>query len=166
MHQVTHRHTAVDLTESALATTTSSWTHERCGGFLLTRQEPHWIHARLTGRLSTRTLRELDLRVLRGLTSRRTHFLVLDATQLQHIPLDVAHDLAGYEQRWRQRGVVAVWVALSPYLSNLLVLACGHEHRIPALSDLETARAAVSRVAECPPSVARGRLEAHSDLVH
>ena len=145
---------------------TSSWTHERSGGFLLTRQPPHWIHARLTGRLASRTLQELDRRLVRGLSARDTHFLVLDASQLQHIPLDVAHELVEFERKWRSRGIVALWVALNPYLANLLVFACGHEHHLPALADIETARAMVDTIADRPPSVARVWLEAHSDLVH
>ena len=147
-------------------TTTSSWSHERWGGFLLTRQPPQWIHARLTGRLGSRTLQELDRRLHRGLSPAHTHFLVLDATQLQHIPVSVAGELAELEARWRQRGIVAFWVALNPYLEDLLVFACGHEHHLPALADVDTARAVVARVADRPPSVARGWLEAHSDLVH
>lgn len=147
-------------------TTTSSWSHERWGGFLLTRQPPNWIHARLTGRLSSRTLRELDRRLLRGLSQRSTHFLVLDATELQHIPVTVAHELAEYDARWRQRGVVAVWVGVNPYLAALLVLACGHEHHLPALPDVDAVRRAIAPVVDRPASVARGWLEAHSDLVH
>lgn len=167
MQPVTGRGRSHDALDGAIApATTSSWSHERWGGFLLTRRPPHWIHARLTGRLSSRTLQELDRRLLGGLSPRRTHFLLLDATQLQHIPVSVAHELVELEQRWRMRGVVAVWVALNPYLANLLVFACGHEHHLPALADVDTACEIIARVSDRPPSVARGWLEAHSDLVH
>lgn len=152
--------------DSTQTATTSSWSHERWGGFLLTRQPPHWIHARLTGRLSSRTLQEIDRRILSGLSAQTTHFLVLDASQLQHIPVSVARELAELELRWRQRGIVALWVALNPYLANVLVFACGHEQHLPALVDVDAAREIVARVADRPPSVARGWLEAHSTLVH
>ena len=165
MQTVTGRGRSHETTDAHATATTSSWSHERWGGFLLTRQPPHWIHARLTGRLSSRTLRELDRRLLRGLSPRCTHFLLLDATQLQHIPVSVANELAEFEARWRQRGVVAVWVALNPYLANLLVLACGHEHHLPAMADVDTACEAIAQVSDRPPSVARGWLEGHSDLV-
>jgi hypothetical protein len=69
------------------------------------------------------------------------------------------------ERLWRQEGVVVLWVGLSPYLANVLLLASSGE-RIPSLPDLETALDAVGRMAGLPPTVARERLEAWDIMRH
>jgi anti-anti-sigma regulatory factor len=144
----------------------SSWTHERWGGFLLTRSRPTLLHVRLTGRLSGRTLLELDHRVGANVRPGRTTLLALDATELQHIPLAVAEELAARERRWRAVGVVACWVGLNPYLADLLVLACGPDQHLPAVEDLDALEPLLADVADQPASVVRGWLEIRSVLLH
>ena len=151
---------------NAASTLSSSWAHERWGGFLLTRRSGRLVHARLNGRLGTRTLAELDRRVLRDVEPGRTLLLALDATELQHIPLEVAGDLAARERRWRSYGVVAFWVGLNPYLADLLVLACGHDQVLPAVADLESVSSLLDDADERPASTVRGWLEARSVLLH
>lgn len=147
-------------------TPSSSWTHERWGGFLLTQHRPALLHVRLTGRLSTRTLGELDRRVGVAIRPGRTMVLALDAAELQHIPLAVAEELAARERRWRSMGVVACWVGLNPYLADLLVLACGPDQHLPAVTGFDALEPLLVDVAELPASVVRGWLEVRSVLLH
>lgn len=144
----------------------SSWTHERWGGFLLTQHRGALVHIRLTGCLGSRTLTELDRRVRDHLRPGRTHLLALDATELQHIPMKVVEELAVHERRWRSLGVVAVWVGLHPYLADLLVLACGPDQLLPAVSDLDALEPLLEDVADHATSVVRGWLEVRSVLLH
>lgn len=136
------------------------------GGFLLARCEPRILHVTLTGHLSLHTLRELDGRLAVSAVTAATSFLVLDASHLQHIPLDVAERLVERERRWRGRGVVALWIGLSRYLANLLVLACRSEDQLPVLSDLATAREWTRGLQGVSAPVARARLEMCTTLVH
>ncbi len=139
---------------------------EEWGGFVLRRREGGVLHVALTGGLSLDTLTQLDRRVVGEAVPASTQFLVLDATHLQHIPLEVARRLIEREREWRKWGVVAFWVGLSSYLTNLLVLAGGSESGPPALPDLDSVRPLLDRLVEGPASVARGRLEMCSSLVH
>jgi hypothetical protein len=95
-----------------------------------------------------------------------TVFVVLDATRLRHIPLASAQAITRLEPRWRDRGVVAMWVGLNPYLANLLTLACGNLQSVPALADWQTVERLVAEVKDRPAPVARGRLVTSSALVH
>ena len=136
------------------------------GGFLLTRHERGIVHVKLTGRLSSRTLRDLEARLARLDARTSPVFLVLDASHLQHIPVEVALQVAERERRWRKRGVVALWIGLSRYLANLLVLACRSDEQLPVLPDLGTARALIRRLDGATALIARGRLEMCTTLVH
>lgn len=144
--------------------TTGARTH--WGGFLLVRRDPQLLHARLTGRLAPRTIEGLRRAALRQASPEQTLFLVLDATALDHIPLQAARRIAALEPHWRARGIVAVWVGLSPYLSNLLRLACGTDPQVPALEDWTAVQRVLAEVRDRPAPVAHGRLVTSSALVH
>lgn len=144
----------------------TSWSHGLWGGFLLTQRGERKMHAKLTGRLSERTLVELERHFRVALVPGQTHFLVLDAANLEHIPLLVAHSLVEREAQWRRIGVVALWVGLNRYLANLLVLAGGCEAGPPALDDLDAAWSVLDELTDWPAPVARGRLEMYSTFVH
>lgn len=147
-------------------TGSSSWTHERWGGFLLTQQRGQLVHVRLTGCLSSRTLVEIDRRLRDRLRPGTTHLLALDATDLQHIPMSVVEDLAQHERRWRSLGIVAVWVGLHSYLADLLVLACGPDQHLPAVADLDALEPLLDDIGDRATSVVRGWLEIRSVLLH
>lgn len=147
-------------------TASTSWTHERWGGFLLTQQRGQLVHVRLTGSLSSRTLVELDRRMRDRLRPGCTHLLALDATELQHIPMDVVEELAVHERRWRSLGIVALWVGLDTYLADLLVLACGPDQLLPAVADLDALEPLLEDVGDRATSVVRGWLECRSILLH
>lgn len=136
------------------------------GGFLLVRRNPQLLHIRLTGQFSIRTMRGIEREVARLASPSVTVFVALDATRLNHIPLHVARRLAGCEPVWRARGIVAIWVGLSPYLADLLTLACGNDQQVPALADWPTVQRVFAEVRDRPAPVARGRLMSSSALVH
>ena len=143
------------------AAVTGAW-----GGFIILPRGGGVLHVRLTGVLTHERFAELRA----GLQARRrdgaeARFVVLDATHLLHLSVAVAMELAEAERRWRQEGAVVLWVGLSPYLANLLLLSGGGA-RIPLLPDLATALGAVSRMSGLPSSLARERLEAWDIMRH
>jgi hypothetical protein len=143
------------------APTPRSW-----GGFLILPRGGRVQQVRLTGVLSEERLGELDACLVAVPTpSGAGTFVLLDATQLIHMPLGVALGLSERERRWRSRGIVAVWVGLSPYLANLLLLATAGEG-LPSLPDMPTALDAVEAMAGLPPALARERLEAWDTMRH
>lgn len=147
-------------------TPASARSGESWGGFVILPRGGRILQVRLTGVLSEERLRALQgsLRAQRdGMDG--VQYVLLDATRLLHLPVAVAMALYRSEQLWRQEGCVVLWVGLSPYLANLLLLASSGE-RIPSLPDLETAFDAVGRMAGLPPSVARERLEAWDIMRH
>ncbi len=136
------------------------------GGFVLLRREPQILHVKLTGRPSVRTLDDLDHRLDQVRSAGATTFLVLDARHLEHLPLHVAREVVAREKRWRSRGVVGVWIGLSRYLANLLLLASPTEEQLPAFDDLEALREQIGCLFAGPATVARGRLEMVGSLFH
>jgi len=143
------------------ATPPRSW-----GGYLILPRggRVHQVH--LTGVLSEDRLRELEASlVATPVAAGSTSFVLLDAGHLIHMPLAVALGLSERERRWRSRGIVAVWVGLSPYLANVLLLATAGEG-LPSLPDMTTALDAVEIMAGLPPAVARERLEAWDTMRH
>lgn len=133
---------------------------------MLLRKEPQLLHAKLTGRLTVRTLDDLEERLDAVRSAGVTTFLVLDAHHLRHLPLSVASEIVAREARWRSQGVVGVWIGLSRYLANLLLLACSSEEQLPAFADLDSLRHQLEALFEGPASVARDRLEMMSSLPH
>jgi hypothetical protein len=133
---------------------------------VLLRREPQILHAKLTGRLSTRTLDDLDRRLDQVRSVGATTFLGLDARHLEHLPLQVARGLVRRERSWRAKGVVAVWIGLSRYVANLLLLAMASQEQLPAFDDFETFRSQIDCLFARPAAVARGQLEMVGALVH
>ncbi len=145
----------------SLAAARSGW-----GGFLILPRGESALQVRLTGVLTHDRLNELRT----SLRARRRHdaaarFLLLDATWLRHVTVAAAMELAEAETQWKHEGTVVLWVGLSPYLANLLLLS-GLGSRIPLLPDLTTAIAAVRRMTHLPPTVARERLQAWDIMRH
>jgi hypothetical protein len=93
-------------------------------------------------------------------------FVLLDASHLEHIPLPVIDLLHRRVVQWGGYDTVALWVGLSPYLANLLVLAWFGEDSLPAFSDLRSALRAVRAAQDLPSGLARGRLSAEGGLRH
>jgi anti-anti-sigma regulatory factor len=133
---------------------------------VLVRRGPQLLHVRLTGQLSRRTIDQIRSAAGDLASSTTTLFVVLDASTLEHISLTAARALTDLEPHWREVGIVAVWIGLSSYLANLLVLACGNEQRVPALADWSVVQRVVAEVQDRPAPVARGRLLTSSALVH
>jgi hypothetical protein len=136
------------------------------GGFVLLRRDPQILHAKLTGRLSMKTLDDLDHRLDQVRSAGVTTFLVLDARHLGHLPLHVAREIVKREERWRSKGVVGVWIGVSRYVANLLLLASPTEEQLPAFDDLETLRTQIESLFTGPATVARGRLAMVGSLLH
>ena len=140
---------------------TGSW-----GGFVILPRADGVLHVRLTGLLSPERIQELrtSLRAYRRDASRAT-FVLLDATHMVQFSTEIAQQLLQEEYRWRSEGVVTLWLGLSLYMANLLVLV-GSDQHISLLSDLETALVAVEMVANLPSAVARARLQAWDIMRH
>lgn len=153
-------------THGRIRPTSSTRARKHWGGFLLVRRDPQLLHARLTGRLTPRTIDSILRAALEAATPTSTLFLVLDASALDHIPISVAQRIAALEPEWRMRGIVAVWVGLNPYLADLLRLACGNDQQVPALADWPTVQRVFAEVRDRPAPVARGRLVTSSAFVH
>jgi len=139
---------------------------ESWGGYVVLPRAGRILQVRLTGVLTDERLRALQGSLRAQWDEENVaRFVLLDASQLLHLPVAVAMGLYRAELRWRQEGAVVLWVGLSPYLANVLLLASSGE-RIPSLPDLETAFDAVGRMAGLPPTVARERLEAWDIMRH
>ena len=143
-----------------------SVTPQEWGGFLLAERAPRVLQAKLTGRLSNLTVEHLQERVMGSSRGDLPTFLLLDATHLEHVPVSVLAALREREATWRRRGVVSLWIGLSPYLANLLVLAWWGEDMPPVFDDLSTAWRAIGAVEGLPSGTARGRLLAWGDIGH
>jgi len=146
---------------STQTTAARSW-----GGFVILPRDNGVLHVRLTGLLSAERIR--DLRVSLSACRRRdgsTTFVLLDATHLVQFSQEVAQQLLHEEYRWRSEGIVTLWLGLSLYMANLLVLV-GSDHKISLLSDLGTALVAVDSVAGLPAAAARARLQAWDIMRH
>ncbi len=143
------------------APTRGSW-----GGFVILPRADGVLHVRLTGLLSPERIQELraSLRAYRREAS-LTSFVLLDATHVIQFSAEIAQQLLQEEYRWRSEGIVTLWLGLSLYMANLLVLV-GSDHHISLLSDLETALVAVDSVANLPSTAARARLQAWDIMRH
>jgi hypothetical protein len=133
---------------------------------VLVRRNPQLLHARLTGQLSRRTIEQIRAAAWDQKSPTGTQFVVLDASNLEHIPLSAAREMDRLEPQWREAGIVAVWIGLNPYLANLLTLACGNDQRVPALEDWSSVQRVFAEVRDRPAPLARGRLLTSSALVH
>lgn len=149
--------------ESPLVSTTSggAW-----GGYLLRQRDPNVIHVKLTGCLRPDTVEGLHRRVPRYRSETGPTFVLLDASHLEHIPLPVIEALHHRVAQWSGYDTVALWVGLSPYLANLLVLAWFGEDFLPTFADLRSALRAVRATKDLPSGLARGRLAAEGGLRH
>ncbi len=136
------------------------------GGFVILPRAKGVLHVRLTGLLSPERIQ--DLRMSLSACRQRdgsTTFVLLDATHLAQFSQEVAQQLLHEEYRWRSEGIVTLWLGLSLYMANLLVLV-GSDHKISLLSDLETALVAVDSVAGLPAAAAHARLQAWDIMRH
>jgi len=93
-------------------------------------------------------------------------FVVLEGSHLRHIPLDTASLLLSTASGWRRRGWVVLGAGFSPYLANLLVLACSGDDLFPVFADLPAALEAAARVGGESPGTAQERLSAWGGLRH
>ena len=136
------------------------------GGYLFFERDRRVFEIKLTGRLSRATVNRIHRTILGVGPTDGPTFLILDASHLGHIPLDVAEQLQEMERLWRRRDVVTLWSGLSPYLANLLVLASSSCDLFPAFVDPEAAMRAVRAVASDAVGRARLRLDAWGGLRH
>jgi len=137
------------------------------GGYLLHEPTPNTLAITLTGCLTSATIAGVDRRLRwTGRPDAGTRFVVLDGSHLGHIPLDSATRLLSTVAGWRQRGWVVLAAGFSPYLANLLILACSGDELFPVFADLTTALDAAARVGAESPGIAQQRLSAWGGLRH
>lgn len=136
------------------------------GGFLSRRREGRVLHVKLTGRLSKSTVQRVHRALIALGPTDGPSFLLLDSSNLRHIPMDAAAVLQERERMWRGLDVVTLWCGLTPYLANLLVLASFHTEPMTAFVDVAAAMRAVRAVASDTAGTARLRLSAWGGLRH
>lgn len=137
------------------------------GGYLLHEPRPSTLAITLTGCLTTATIAGVDRRLRwHRRSDTDTRFVVLDGSHLRHIPLDAATRLLSSVADWRRRGWVVLAAGFSPYLANLLILACSGDELFPVFRDLPSALDAADRVGAESPGTAQQRLSAWGGLRH